>query len=64
MQQEYIIVVKAAAFVSFRGSLFQRGTYLWRTVLIDFTKMCYNPCLEYALACYSKPQEKVVKAVS
>ena len=34
MQQECIIVLKAAAFVSFRGCLFQRGTCLWRTVYL------------------------------
>ena len=33
-------------------------------VLINFSKMCYKPSLEYMLPCYSKPQAEAVKAVS
>ena len=46
-----------------RVSTSERHLSLENHVLINFTKMCYKPSLEYALPCYSKPQAKAAKAV-
>ena len=44
-----------------RVSTSERHLSLENHVLINFTKMCYKPSLEYALPCYSKPQAKAAK---